>query len=227
MKMSKLNMVIVALAVCLAVSLFFNGYLYFQNQLVTNEEEHGPTFFSFAFGPAMQNLVNGTLYLNLTFDVVEGNLTVKAEVNTESYNPYASLALQFDSDNNGTIDAPARDYRKDDLQFLLRANNYTRKSIAPYWGWYANGTIWCFSKMWTPTEFPSEFHYCYYNVAKGCYTFYFTFPIEPKEGMLWDRGTYGIQGKLVRVLYGIVPFDGRPAKGMSVYVPPFKFTEGE
>ena len=224
------TMLVAGLTVCLAVSLFFNGYLYYK--LTRSLEHYSPTFFSFVFGPTMQNITSGNLYLNLTFDIVEGNLTVKAEVNAESYNPNAFLALQFDSDNNGTIDIrywPQDDfytyqYWRDDLQFLLEANNLTLPSLSEYWGWLPNGTIYLdrsppFSG-WAEEESP--FHYCVHT--NGIYTFYFTYAINNP-----DKPHYAIQGKLVRVLFGIVSTEGvswpSPAEGMAVYVPPFNFME--
>ncbi len=89
----------------LAVSLFLNVYFYLELSKTNPEEETaGSSFFSFVFGPTMQNLSEGNLYLNMTLDVVDGNLTVRAEINSDEYNPKAFLVLQFDSDNNGTID---------------------------------------------------------------------------------------------------------------------------
>jgi len=207
------------LVVCLVVSLFFNGYLYYQ---LTSK--HSPTFFSFVFDSTMQKLVNGTLYLNLTFEVVEGNLTVKAEVNAESYNRYAALALQFDSDNNGTIDI--RYWEEidfgyfgpgDDLAFFLRPNNETRPATIEYWYWYPDGRIYTCSIFKGFYERPSQYHYCTYE--NGVYTFHFT------HRRTHENPNLAIQGKLVRVLYGIVPFNGGALKGMSVYIPPFKFME--
>jgi len=166
--------------------------------------------------------------------VVGGNLTVKAEVNAGEYNPNAFLALQFDSDNNGTIDIrywPEENfyyYRfdEDDLQFLLRVANETTESESAYWGWLPEGTIY-FSRVLPsigPYRIKSPFHNCLYNETKGLYTFLFSFPVEPRFLM---GGVYGIQGKLVRVLYGIEPPSNVevPEKGMTVYVPPFKFLE--
>jgi len=231
---SILKILLVVLTVCLAISLFFNGYLYYK--LTRPSEHHSSKFFSFVFGPTQQNITKGNLYLNLTFDVVEGNLTVKAEVNADEYNSDAFLALQFDSDNNGTIDIPYLpeydyydyDFEEDDLQFLLRVNNHTRPSHYLYWGWLPNGTIY-FSRVlpsmfrWNP---PSMFHICTYNGS--AYIFRFTFPIEPTTMELFDTtGKFGIQGKLVRILYGIEPPSNSevPEKGMTVYVPPFNFME--
>jgi len=227
------------LCVCLSIALFFDGYLYFKNVGKSPQEEHHSTFFSFVFGPTMQNITKGNLYLNLTFDTVESNLTVKAEINADSYNPDAVLALQFDSDNNGTIDIPylpELDYyhysfKDNDLQFLLRVNNKTTPSTSLYWGWLPNGTIY-FSgalPMLYPRLLESPFHMCVYK--DGVYTFSFTFPVVPTIFDLnwpygWLCGEYAVQGKLVRVLYSIEPSVVEvPEEGMAVYVPPFKFTE--
>jgi len=216
------TMLVAGLTVCLAVSLFFNGYLYYK--LTRPLEHYSPTFFSFVFGPTMQNITSGNLYLNLTFDIVEGNLTVKAEVNTDSYNRYAALALQFDSDNNGTIDIrywPEENFyyydaAEDDLQFLLRADNETRPSMSTYWGWLPDGTIYCYTMVREPIDYKSPYHYCIFN--DGFYTFHFTYRTNNP-----NLPHFAIQGKLVRVLYGIVPINGSPAEGMAVYVPPFNF----
>jgi hypothetical protein len=238
--MRGLAVFVVVLSVCLAFSLLFSGYLYYK---LNKSTEHHSTFFSFVFSPKMgysskmQNLTVGNLYLNLTFDVFEGNLTVKAEINADSYDEYAALALQFDSDNNGTID-PAYSF-KDDLQFFLRPNNMTRPSQLPYWCWEPDGTIWACSSFSGDGIFEREspFHYCTFD--EGKYTFYFTFPVNPTEfdfdirgdgwvqatANSWMNGVHAIQGKLVRVLYGIVPWNGAPEDGMAVYVPPFKFME--
>lgn len=227
----------IILIVCLALSLILNGYLYYRLTILT--ERHSPTFFSFVFSPTMQNITNGNLYLNLTFDVVEGNLTVRADVNKDSYSPDAVLALQFDSDNNGTIDIRYWEeedfyvYRflTDDSQFLLRADNSTTPSDSVLWGWLPDGTIYISSMIpsgfWDQVESP--FHYCSYS-GSIC-TFFFTFPTKPTDFNLqyphgWLNGEHGIQGKLVRVLYGIAPPRCEwPIEDMTVYVPPFNFVE--
>jgi hypothetical protein len=240
--MRGLAVFVVVLSVCLAFSLLLSGYLYYE---LNKSTEHHSTFFSFVFSPKMQNLTSGNLYLNLTFDIVKGNLTVKAEVNADSYNEDAFLALQFDSDNNGTIDIRQwkvtlgnetfdiyqYDFSRDDSQFLLGVNNKTRPSDFMFWGWFSNGTIY-FSRClpssypWTPE---SPFHSCTYN--NSVYTFYFSFPIEPTPlssgNCPWLSGEHGIQGKLVRALYGIEPPSDseHPEEGMTVYIPPFKFME--
>jgi len=238
-----IRFLVVVLAVCLGVSLIVNGYFYvrFSNRL---EEGHSPTSFSFVWGPTAQKIVNGTLYLNLTFDVVGGNLTVKTEVNGGAYNPNAVLALQFDSDNNGTIDIPGEEhdywysFDKGDSQFLLRSNNKTRQSNSPYWDWLPNGTIWLGNMLKGVFEYESVYHFCTYK--DGIYTFFFTFPIAPttfdfdvktngsriSTDYSWLNGEHGIQGKLARILYCIAPPEyAVPQKGMTVYVPPFKFME--
>jgi hypothetical protein len=199
----------------------------------------------------MQKIVAGNLYLNLTFDIVEGNLTIKAEVSTDSHNSSSFLALQFDSDNNGTIDIRYHeiqyqnetipvylyDFRRDDLQFLLRVTNRTSPSEDIFWNWLPDGSLdfnhlalsreW----LWNPL---SPFHRCTFNETKGLYTFSFTFPVSPMEfdmpaGYGWMDGKHGIQGTLVRVAFGVEPPEsstvGKPEKGMTVYVPPFNFVE--
>lgn len=221
------------LAIALAVSLFFNAYLYLGQK--PKEEEHSSTFFSFSWDRFSQKLLNETLYLNLTFDIVNENLTVKAEVYLGYYDPYATLALQFDSDNNGTLDIcpswlPYIFYERD-RQFFLRANNNTRPSYEDYWRWDADGTIGTNSE-WSgsfPYETQSPFHYCVYE--NGTYTFHFSFPTKPtffnftsSPLSLFD-GEHAIRGKLVRVLFGIVPWSRIAEECMTVYVPPFKFME--
>jgi len=227
-----LRVLALVLAICLAISLGFNGYTY---KFTSDQATHHNKFFSFVFGPTMQNVTQGNLYLNMTFDIEEGNLTVKAEVNTDSYNANAFLALQFDSDNNGTIDIhynPKEDYYeyypwiKNDLQFLLRVDNQTTVSESVYWGWLPGDRIY-FSRI-LPRTYPyrikSPFHYCLYN--RFVYTFLFSFPRNPRflNGS-WITGEYGIQGDLVRALYGIEPplSSEHPEEGMTVYVPPFNF----
>jgi hypothetical protein len=186
----------------------------------------------------MQNITEGDLYLNLTFDTYNGNLTVKAEINADGYDSNAVLALQFDSDNNGTIDIRegtdehGKYYfyfcRIDDLQFLLEANNLTLPSVSDFWGWYADGTVYMARSPpfsgWAELE--SSFHFCAYE--SGVYTFNFTFPVEP-TAELFGEGPFGIQGSLVRALFAIIPTPGanwyEPPKGMAVYVPPFNFME--
>ncbi len=234
-----------ALAVCLVFSLSFVIYDYLSP--TGNQPAHHSTFFSFVFDPKSQNLTSGNQYLNLTFDIIEGNLTVKVEVNTEGYNSNAFLALQFDSDNNGTIDVPYvpeadfyfYTFGRNDLQFLLRVNNYTTPSLSDWWGWLPGDRIY-FGRGALPNSLPyqikSPFHYCLYN--GGVYTFFFTFPAKPTVcatatwpySWLFEGGTIGlppIQGTLVRVLYGIEPplNSAYPEKGATVYVPPFNFME--
>ncbi len=226
-----LKTLIAVLAVCLAISLFFNGYVYWKLSEENNNPMHHSTFFSFVFGSAQQNISAGNLYLNVTFSTAEGNLTVKAEVNAENYSSNAFLALQFDSDNNGTIDIPEVDayfYRRCDLQFFLQADNQTLWSMAPFWGWDANGKIY-FGYMMVKMQawLKSTFHFCTYN--NGIYTFQFTFPIHPTEIALFgngETGPFSIQGRLVRALFGVTPPRSmEPPEGMTVYVPPFNFVE--
>ncbi len=189
----------------------------------------------------MQNLTEGNLYLNMTFEVVDGNLTVKAEINDDEYTPKAFLALQFDSDNNGTIDirywAEYDDYnynfRYDDSQFLLYANNQTRCSLdEDYWGWLPDGRTYIVTGTYGAYDEESSFHAATFNQTSRVYTFLFTFPIQPttfnlEEGTYnnWLNGVHGIEGKLVRVAFGIKGTAGWPDKGKAVYVPPFKFME--
>jgi hypothetical protein len=233
----------ILLAVSLAVSLGLNGYFYLK--LSSNQQVQNGTFFSFVFSPTMQNITRGNLYLNMTFAIVDENLTVKAEVNTENYNPNAFLALQFDSDNNGTIDVPYWPegdfyyyaFGRSDSQFLLRVNNQTTPSLSPYWGWLPDDRIF-FGRGALPSQFPyqikSSFHYCVYS--SGLYTFSFTFPVRTAPAnMTWpyfrleqsDGQLPGIRGKLVRALYGIEPSlsSAIPENGSMVYAPPFSFTE--
>jgi hypothetical protein len=226
-----LSKVIVVLVVCLAISLFFDGYFYWKLAEENSRPMHHSTFFSFVFGPSQQNISAGNIYLNLTFDTVEGNLTVKAEVNAENYNPNSFLTLQFDSDNNGTIDIPQLYYfyGRCDLQFFLQADNQTLLSMSPSWDWDANGKIYFgYMLILRQSWFKSTFHFCTYS--NGIYVFRFTFPIRPMEiapfGSGYGTSTLGIQGRLVRALFGIAPLGSmEPAKGMTVYVPPFNFME--
>lgn len=194
----------------------------------------------------MQNLTTGNLCLNLTFDVVKDNLTVKAEINADGFDPNAFLALQFDSDNNGTIDIRQRDivfeggtvtvyeywFSDDDSQFLLRATNMTTPSKDSFWVWFSNGTIG-FGRVVKQTRIiESPFHKCVYNETNKLYTFSFTFPIYPTEFSFfgsygWLSGTHAILGRLVRIAYGIEPPSNteKVEEGMMVYVPPFDYTE--
>jgi hypothetical protein len=233
--MRKLELAAIVLSVCLLISLLLSVYLH--SRFLERQQERHSTFFSFVFGPTMQNITTGDLYINLTFDTYMGNLTVKAEINADSYDSNAVLALQFDSDNNGTMDIRYwpefevyyYDFTEDDLQFLLKADGSTRPSFHEYWGWLPNGTIY-FSKI-LPSQFPwypkSEFHTCTYE--EGLYDFNFTFPITPSTMNLFGGliGSFGIQGKLVRVLFCIEPSGSTetPEKGLAVYVPPFDFME--
>jgi hypothetical protein len=236
--MRKLELAAITLSVCLLASLLFSAYLY--SRLLERQQAHHSTFFSFVFSPTMQNITTGNLYLNLTFDTYLENLTVKAKVNADNYDSNAVLALQFDSDNNGTIgiregtDEHGDRYytyffRTDDLQFLLEANNLTLLSDSTFWGWYADGTIYMARSPpfsgWAELE--SSFHFCTYE--NGVYTFNFTFPVEPRAGLFGTDLPLGIQGSLVRALFAIIPTPGHnwyePPKGMAVYVPPFNFKE--
>jgi hypothetical protein len=222
----------------LLVSLASNVYFYLKDAQEAGRPMHHSSFFSFVIGPSMQNMTRGNLYLNLTFDVVEGNITVKAEINTDSYNPDAFLALQFDSDANGTIDirywpedgSYYYDFEHDDFQFLLRANNHTSPSMDAYWGWLPDGAVY-FGRV-LPSPYPkqieSPFHTCAYS--EGIYTFSFTFSADSAVPNLgwpygWLHASHGIRGKLVRALYGVEPsLDISFAKkGMTAYVPPFNF----
>lgn len=237
----------IVLTTLLVISLVVNAYLYIRLFSGSQTPMRHSTFFSFVFGPTMQNITKGDLCMNLTFDVFEGNLTVKAEVNADSFDPNIFLALQFDSDNNGTIDIREKlivsdnetiriylySFWDDDSQFLLRSTNETTPSKEWFWAWYSDGTI-AFSRAVPKQDriVPSPFHKCIYDETQNLYTFNFTFPVYPTTfsflgSYAWLSGTHAILGRFVRVAYGIEPpsTTEKPDWGMVTYVPPFDFTE--
>ena len=206
---------IIVLAVCLAVSLFFNGYLYLQieNCPEENGERYGPTHFSFVWSPGQQKITNETLYVNMTFERIGENLSMIIRINDDDYDVMESLwkinpdtlIICFDfygNDSAISIGDPV-------MSYLLRPDNTSNPTIC---GLFLDLEL-IDHYMGPSLEFSeSDFHYCTFKPNEG-YIFNCTFPL---------RGLEGYPMELRRIRSDVVTLRYKDVNG-SVYIPPFHF----
>lgn len=222
-----LYLLCVLLSASLVASLSLNAFLY--NNLA-HSYNHS-SFHSFRWGPAEQNIVpNGTLYINMTFERVDGNLTMTVKINDDDYNVQWKepdyLLLQFEDFKYYDYPYPVR--------FWLRADNRT----------YSEGSYMLnpeliltgIGSFHIPAK--SLYHTCVFKPDEG-YTFHFSFPTESSPlvnsttGYLpftWSRTSsgrdlsyiYPISGSVVKFRFHDCP-DGLVYVNRSIYVPWFNF----
>jgi len=168
------TMLIAGLTVCLAVSLFFNGYFYYE--LTKPAEHQGPTFFSFVWSPEQQNITEGPLYVNMTFERIGEILSVIIEINDDDYQcghwtaPDA-LILWFDVNGDGYVgfdDLPVVSY------YWLKPDNTTlsRRLVNPL-----DLTLCGAQPQVPPKIVKSPVHACTFKQGEG-YVFNCTFPLK-------------------------------------------------
>jgi len=198
------KVLVVVVAVCLAVSLFFNGYFYYQ---LTKPAEHQiPTFFSFVFNriPVVQTITNETLYVNMTFEKIGENLSVIVRINDDNFdNPrdgphlpdYLLIVFDFDGDCEADLGSG----------YWLTSNNRTMNPGS--FGWELKKGVTIAAEI--PTR-PSVLHTCTFKAGEG-YVFNCTFPIAGKATV----HAYSIKSDVVAI--GFQDVDG------YVYIPPFHF----
>jgi hypothetical protein len=107
----------IILSVCLAISLFFNGYLAYRLHSLTSESSNT---FIFTWGPEEQKIVSGELRMEITFTWDAEDLFVVAKINDDDYCSADYLGLVFDRNKNGSIDDGI-----DDWPYILFADNTT------------------------------------------------------------------------------------------------------
>jgi len=198
-------MVIAGLTVCLAVSLFFNGYFYYQ--LSKPAGHQGPTFFSFVWSSEQQNITEGPLHINMTFERIGDNLSVIIKINDDDYNVMDSssgekpdaLFIVFDSYGNESSITVADTF----YYYLLRPDNTTTEGPRLFLDCELNPHIMFSGQC---TFILSDFHTCTFKPNEG-YVFNCTFPIHGK----WRE----IRSNVVTLRYIDV--------GGSVYISPFHF----
>jgi len=206
------KMILIAvLAVCLAVSLFFNGYLYYD--LTRSAEHQSSTFFSFVWSPEAQNITEGPLYINMTFERIGENLSVIIRINDDDYDVMEAnwsivpdaLIVCFDFDGNDSAITVA-----DTVQaYLLRPDN---TSDPGYCGLFLDLEL--IDHFIGPSLVlrESDFHYCTFKPNEG-YVFNCTFPLRGREIDTIE---------LRRIRSDIVTLRYKDVNG-SVYIPPFHF----
>jgi len=202
------KVVIAVLAVCLVVSLFFNGYFYYQ--LSKSAEYQIPTFFSFVWSSEQQKLTEGPLYINMTFERIGDNLSVIIKINDDDYDVIEdqwnvrpdTLIICFDfygNDSAITVDDTFEAY-------LLRPDNMSGRGV------FIDSEL-IFHWMAPPlTFYESDFHYCTFKPDEG-YVFNCTFPL---------RGVEGYAMEFRRIRSDVVTLRYIDVNG-SVYIPPFHF----
>jgi len=206
-------MLIAVLAVCLVVSLFFNGYLYYD--LTRSAEHQSPTFFSFVWSPEAQNITEGPLYINMTFERIGENLSVTIKINDDDYCVTGSggtgpdaLLLWFDVNGDGYISWPGD---PGSTYYWLKPNNRTLFDVIvdPY-----NLTLGPIQPSATGYETESPFHTCVFMPEEG-YIFNCTFPLKYKWFSEISRAGHDISSDVVTLRFTDV--------NGSVYIPPFHF----
>jgi len=100
------RVIIVVLCICLAVSLFFNGYLAWRLQGLTGESSSA---FTFLWSPEEQDIVDGWLQMNARFVWDENDLYVVVKINYTTLRG-SYLGLVFDKNQNGKIDLYSDDW---------------------------------------------------------------------------------------------------------------------
>jgi len=196
------TMLIAGLAVGLAVSLFFNGYLYYQ--LTKPAERHGPTFFSFVWSSEQQKLTEGPLYINMTFERVGDNLSVIIKINDDDYNVSKDfyyirpdmLIICFDSYGNDSSITPDDTF----YHYGLRPDNISVYAI------YLDSELIHHPMGPALGLDKSDYHYC-------------TF--KPNEGYLFNC-TFPIRGRIREIHSDVITLRFMDVGG-SVYIPPFHF----
>ena len=197
------TMLVAGLTVCLAVSLFFNGYLYYE--LTRPTEHQSPTFFSFVWSPEQQNITEGPLYINMTFERIDENLSVIIKINDDDYHAGGGeqcpdfLLIVFDFDGDGEADLG--------MGYWFTSDNRTMTSGS--FGWELEKGVTIAAMLSTRL---SVLHTCTFKAGEG-YVFNCTFPIA--GGYFHGNEAYPIKSDVVAV--GFEDTDG------YVYVPPFHF----
>lgn len=202
--MSKFEIVMLLLAVGLAVSLFFNGFLYYE--LTRPLEHQSPTFFSFVFNriPVLHTITNETLYVNMTFEKIGENLSVIVRINDDDFDkpqggPHLPdyLLIVFDFDGDG----------KANLGSGYWFTSHNRTMYPGSFGWELEKGVTIAAAVGTSQ---SVLHTCTFKVGEG-YVFNCTFPIAGKASV----HAYPVKSDVVAV--GFQDVDG------YVYIPPFHF----
>jgi len=202
--MGNLKVLTVVLAVCLVVSLLFNGYFYIMLSNNGDEANYGPAFFSFVWSPEQQNITEGPLYVNMTFERTGNNLSVTIKINDDDYNVLYdqfhiksdTLIICFDSygnDSSITLDDTFYYYglRPDNTTVY---GNFVDLELIPH---FIGSSL---------SRDNSDVHYCTFKLNEG-YIFNCTFPIS--------GGIREICSDVITLRY--IDVEG------SVCIPPFHF----
>jgi len=205
------TMLIAILAVCLAVSLFFNGYLYYN--LTRSAEHQSPTFFSFVWSSWQQKITNETLYVNMTFQRIGDDLSVIIRINDDDYDIMESrwsirpdtLIVCFDFYGNDSAITVA----DTEEAYLLRPDNTSNPGCC---GLYLDSEL--IDHYIGPSLYlrESDFHYCTFKPNEG-YVFNCTFPLRGSESYTMEFRR--IRSDVVTLRY--IDVNG------SLYIPPFHF----
>jgi len=200
------TMLVAGLTVCLAVSLFFNGYLYYK--LTRPLEHYSPTFFSFVWSSEQQNITEGTLYINMTFERIGENLSVIIKINDDDYNALYdwfdikpdALFICFDFNGNDS----SINLNDTVFCYLLRPDNTT------VFGNFVDLELIAHFIGPSLSLDDSDVHYCTFKPNEG-YIFNCTFPIHGS----WGWSLRKILSDVVTLRYIDV--------GGSVYISSFHF----
>lgn len=118
--------------------------------------------FCFEWGPEEQDIVNGTLRIEGTFEWGKKYFNMTVRINDDDYYPGGDcLGLVFDKNNNSVIEPGF----SDDVPYYLAAGNYSW-----YWKWavhYGDGRLVTADCI---PEIPSPFHTATFKENVG-YTF--------------------------------------------------------
>jgi len=164
------------LSLVLASAFVFAVYAYWSLS-ITNSSSASKKSFSFIWGPEAQNITLGTLYLNMTFEIVNGNLSIVAKINDDEYGANPAFSQEFET------------WGKDGLDLVLDRNDNGKidfgSSDKPYIFWDNNRTmaydcILLGNKSLGIPKFPSAlspYHRCVFNEGTG-YTFTISLPLQ-------------------------------------------------
>ena len=177
--LKRIHVLALVLVACLCVSVGFNVYQYTKTFKILSRT------FVFEWSPEEQNIVNGTLRINITFMWKAENLCVTARINDHEYHSKRSFGLIFDMNHDGNITSGEKAY-------LFRADNTTRPAF------FGHGAGFFVAMV---LDQPSPYHTCVFD-SSG-YTFNISLKLNLKNDLVQVCYPILPEGVWVRFHFGL------------------------
>ena len=208
MKVSKRLLFAVLLSAVVA-SMVVNVFLYLSWNLAlrTLREEHTPKTYVFTWPPTSQNITSGTLYLNMSFDIIGDKMHIIARINDNDtgrgeWGGHDLAQIAFDENRDGRISG------KDGAYYL------------PFYNITKRVSLWLHVPIfpWTPL-IESYHHTCWFTEGVGS-IFNITFTKQelniheedtsmPVHFFYWDNNAHGCGVNSIYVQF-MVPLGDEP-----------------